>query len=76
MSQTKNYDFYFKASSVLTKWLPRTGAGLLNETVPAVMSNRFIIRRHFNQDMTRLKKIAHFHKILVIADLNIGDAVN
>ena len=76
MDKNNKYEAYFAAASVLTNHCPHLGAKFLNQAVPLILSNRFIIHKNMKKNLNILKNIRKFEKILVISDLNIGDAVN
>ncbi len=75
-SEKKFYNFFFHASSRLTDFSPDIGARFLNELTGTVYANPFLIRRHLQNDRRIIQSIKRFDRILVIADLNIGDAIN
>lgn len=76
MDKNGKYEAYFAAASVLTNYCPHLGAKFLDQAVPLILSNRLIIHKNMKKNLQVLKKIEKFKKILVISDLNIGDAVN
>jgi len=76
MNQKKLYKALFRASSLLTDWFPRTGAWLLNATISGLLGNNFLINNSLKENIDRLKQVKEFRRILVIGDLNIGDAIN
>jgi ADP-heptose:LPS heptosyltransferase len=76
MNQKKLYNPLFRASSLLTDWFPRTGAWLLNATITGLLGNKFLINKFLKDNIDRLKQVKEFRRILVIGDLNIGDAIN
>ena len=66
----------FSTANYITNWLPNSGAWLLNKIVPLLLSNKLLLNKNFIKYLHRLKSIESFDKILVIGDLNIGDAIN
>ena len=66
----------FKISNVLTNLFPHAGAWLLNMTVSNLLGNEYLLKVNFYKAINRLEKINNFKKILVVGDLNIGDAIN
>jgi ADP-heptose:LPS heptosyltransferase len=76
MNQKKPYKPLFKTSSLLTDCFPRTGAWLLNATVTGLLGNQFLINNCLKENIDHLKQIKEFSRILVVGDLNIGDAIN
>jgi len=76
MADQPKYHFYFSMSSKLTNCFPRLGARFLNQLVPLFLGNCLIIQNNTRKNLDILRKVRPFQKILVISDLNIGDAVN
>lgn len=74
--QETPYRTLFHTFSFLTDRLPHFGAWSLNGIIFRLVGNQFVIRNCLRKNIERLKMIKHFGSILVIADLNIGDAVN
>jgi ADP-heptose:LPS heptosyltransferase len=72
----KPYKTFFRISSLLTDCFPRTGAWLLNKTITSLVGNRLMIHNFLRKNISQLKEIKEFRRILVIGDLNIGDAIN
>lgn len=76
MSKENKYKTYFAIASTLTDYFPCTGAKMLNKSIPVLLSNWFVIHKNLQKNIKILRKIQKFENILVISDLNIGDAVN
>jgi ADP-heptose:LPS heptosyltransferase len=76
METKKPFAKLFGLSSRLTDKFPRAGAWFLDRTVTAAFGNRYFRRVVFRRDVERLRYIREFSSILLIGDLNIGDAVN
>jgi ADP-heptose:LPS heptosyltransferase len=76
MRQKKPYKTFFRTSSLLTDFSPRMGAWLLNKTIASLVGNRLMLNNFLRKNISQLKQIEEFRKILVIGDLNIGDAIN
>jgi ADP-heptose:LPS heptosyltransferase len=72
----KPYKTFFRISSLLTDCFPHTGAWLLNKTITSLVGNRLMIHNFLRKNISQLKEIKEFRRILVIGDLNIGDAIN
>ena len=71
------YEEFFHFASVLTERFPRSGARLLDELTSAVIGGKmFSTSEHF-LNMHAIKKLSHsgVDNVLVISDLNIGDAL-
>ena len=70
------YRVLFQAFSLLTDRFPHFGAWSLNAMIFRLFGNQFVIKNCLRKNIERLKRIENFGRILVIGDLNIGDAVN
>ncbi len=66
----------FSTANSITNWFPNSGAWLLDKMVPLLLSNKLILNKNLIKYLHRLRSVASFNKILVIGDLNIGDAIN
>jgi ADP-heptose:LPS heptosyltransferase len=76
MIKKKPYKTFFRISSLLTDFSPRMGAWLLNTMITGLLGNQFLIKIGQQKNIYRLKQLKEFRRILVIGDLNIGDAIN
>jgi heptosyltransferase-2 len=76
VSQAKLYRVPFQTMSILTDRFPRAGARLLNAMTSCLLGNQFVINACLRRNVRRLKQVEEFRRILVIGDLNIGDAIN
>jgi ADP-heptose:LPS heptosyltransferase len=76
MRKKMPYKTFFRTSSLLTDFSPRMGAWLLNTMITGLLGNQFLVKLELQKDIYRLKQIEEFRRILVIGDLNIGDAIN
>lgn len=76
ISQERFYKVLFQTLSLLTDRFPPFGALFLNTITASLLGNQFVIKRSLRKNIERLKRIENFHRILVIGDLNIGDAIN
>jgi ADP-heptose:LPS heptosyltransferase len=70
------YRVLFQTFSLLTDRFPHFGARSLNATIFRLVGNQFVIKNGLRKNTERLKRMKNFGSILVIGDLNIGDAVN
>lgn len=66
----------FHIASRLTDLMPVTGARMLDSLLFATAGSRRLTQHYYRQDLHRLRRVKQFGQILVISDLNIGDAVN
>ncbi|MEJ2637320.1 MAG: glycosyltransferase family 9 protein [Calditrichia bacterium] len=76
MEQKLFYKSFFHFSSFLTDHSPRFGKWALDLATSSLYGNPQLIKMSFRLNGRRLQKIKRFENILVIGDLNIGDAVN
>jgi ADP-heptose:LPS heptosyltransferase len=76
MYQNTLYNKLFLMSSRLTERFPRLGAWLLNLIFLGLLGNQFFIDNCLARDIERLNNTNEFKRILIIGDMNIGDAVN
>jgi heptosyltransferase-2 len=70
------YRILFQTFSLLTDRFPPLGAWSLNAIIFRLAGNRYATKECMRRNIERLKRIEDFSRILVIGDLNIGDAVN
>ncbi len=66
---------FFQASSRLTDHFPRYGARALNTLVGAAVGNPLLLAHEAAGARAALHRAAALDRLLVVADLNIGDAV-
>jgi ADP-heptose:LPS heptosyltransferase len=76
MSQERLYKALFQTMSVLTDRFPRAGARFLNAVTTRLLGNQFVAKACLRKNVNRLKRVKEFRRILVIGDMNIGDAIN
>jgi ADP-heptose:LPS heptosyltransferase len=76
MNQERLYKLLFQTSSLLTDRFPSVGTRFLNMIIAWSFGNQFVINACLRNNINRLKRVKEFRRILVIGDLNIGDAVN
>jgi len=75
VNKIKLYKFLFKLSSIITDHFPNKGSRVLDILVINLLGNR-VLKKYFDKrSQSGLKKVKGFQKFLVVADLNIGDAV-
>ena len=72
---TMNYSCFFRAACFITTLFPQKGSRFL-DSFAALITNPYFIMKNYNADLTVLKRVKKFKKILLIGDLNIGDAIN
>jgi ADP-heptose:LPS heptosyltransferase len=66
---------FFGLSSVLTTRFPRLGATILDSTVVPLVGNPLLTWHARRHNLRLLKNVREFRRILVLADVHIGDAV-
>jgi len=67
---------FFKLTSIVTDRFPNAGAKVLNLFSFWLMGNAMLMNINRKSMVKKLRSIEKPEKILVVADLNIGDAVN
>jgi ADP-heptose:LPS heptosyltransferase len=70
-----SHTWLFRASSALTDRFPQAGAQLLDTLVHASAGNGLLHARELARAQATLARVRRFRRLLVVADLNIGDAV-
>ncbi|MGC8594415.1 MAG: glycosyltransferase family 9 protein [Candidatus Kryptoniota bacterium] len=77
MDRESLYKEFFHAASLVTEYFPRSGARLLDELTAAVIGGKMLSRSEHFINMHAIKRLSYstITRILVISDLNIGDAV-
>ncbi len=69
------HTWFFRASSALTDRFPQAGAQLLDAFVSASAGNALLQSRELARAQATMARVRRFDRVLVVADLNIGDAV-
>ncbi len=67
---------FFGISSVLTDKYPQVGSFMLDKSIELSIGNKTLLQYLINCAQKQLSEIDKYDKILVIGDLNIGDAIN
>lgn len=77
MDRESLYKEFFHAASLITDYFPKTGARLLNEITASTVGGKIFSLPTYFFNAHVLKRLSHsrFEKVLVISDLNIGDAI-
>jgi ADP-heptose:LPS heptosyltransferase len=65
----------FRLTSALTTWSPKAGARFLDAVLSHTVGSRPVANHFFRRNLAIVRGVAHFDRILVIADIHIGDAV-
>ena len=69
-------NLFFKASSTLTDKYPKAGSYVLDKSIGFSVGSKILLRHEIKKCIKQLETIDKFDKILVVGDLNIGDALN
>jgi ADP-heptose:LPS heptosyltransferase len=67
---------FFKASSTLTDKYPKAGSYVLDKSIGFSVGSKILLRHEIKKCIRQLETINKFDKMLVVGDLNIGDALN
>lgn len=75
MDKEKEFKKFFQFTSLVTDVFPRHGARVLDLAVRTFLGNVFVLKTTEHQARKQLRKVTEISRILVAADLNIGDAI-
>lgn len=75
MDRETQFKRFFQFASLVTDVFPRRGARILDITVRNLLGNVLVFRAVEHQARKQFNRVKKFNKILVAADLNIGDAI-
>ena len=75
MDKTGLYNHFFRAASSFTDIFPRAGANVLDRTVLPIAGSDLLAWAKVRDARRIVGNIDTFDKILVVSDLNIGDAL-
>ena len=73
--QTTHRSIY-KITTIITDINPAAGSHIVNILTNAILCNPYNLAYRMKMSISRLQKLESINRILVICDLNIGDAVN
>ncbi len=65
----------FRLTSVLTTWSPTAGARFLDGLLTHTLGTRPVADYFSNRNLATVRRVLQFDRILVVADIHIGDAV-
>lgn len=68
-------DSFFRFTSRFTHWFPRRGARVLDGLFYPILGNEMLVRYFQGKNQRTLRDIPSFQRLLVIADIHIGDAI-
>lgn len=66
---------FFHLTSVLTDWFPKGGAWLFDRALLPFLGNPALVRYVFGQNLKIVRGVKEFKKLLVVADIHIGDSI-
>ena len=75
MNKEAQFKRFFNLSSIITNHFPKLGAEFLNAVVKYSLGNYFLLQYLKRDSHLKIKSRNKLEKILVTADLNIGDAI-
>ncbi len=75
MDKETQFKRFFQFASLVTDVFPRRGAKVLDIAVSNLLGNILVLRAVEHQARRQFKRTKKLEKILVAADLNIGDAI-
>jgi ADP-heptose:LPS heptosyltransferase len=75
MDKEKEFKKLFQFTSLVTDVFPRNGARVLDLAVRSLLGNTLVLKAVEHQARRALRKTVRLERILIAADLNIGDAV-
>ena len=75
MNKETQFRKFFKLTSLLTDFYPRSGAHLLDLLLSVVVGNKLLLNMLEAKSKQSVKKAKGLYKFLAVADLNIGDAI-
>jgi heptosyltransferase-2 len=76
MNKEVLYKRLFRLTSILTDYFPKSGAWILDFIIGNILGNKILFKLLTLQVERRIKKVKSFNRFLLVADLNIGDAIN
>jgi ADP-heptose:LPS heptosyltransferase len=76
MNKEALYAQIFRLTSVITDYFPKTGARFLDILIRNIVGNKILFKLLSLQAKRQIEKVKIFNRFLVVADLNIGDAIN
>ena len=75
MNKEVQHKYFFHLTSTITDYFPNAGSRLLDFTIGNIIGNKVLSKFLSLQAKHRLEKVKKFKRFLVVADLNIGDAI-
>ncbi|MGE5344046.1 MAG: glycosyltransferase family 9 protein [Candidatus Omnitrophota bacterium] len=75
MDNNKKQELLFYGSNRLTRFFPRAGARLLDLLIPPILSSRWLSILFRQHNLSVVRSIPSFKRLLILPDIHIGDAV-
>ncbi len=75
MNKEVQHKNLFHLTSLVTDYFPIRGAQMLDVFFKNLLGNKLLIKSFYLQSKHRVSKAKKFNRFLVVADLNIGDAI-
>lgn len=75
MDKKIQYKYIFHLTSIVTNIFPSSGAKILDVVFKNLLGNKVLLFFVNNHAVRQIRKAKEFRRILVVSDLNIGDAI-
>lgn len=75
MDKRIQYKYFFRLTSIVTEILPSSGAKILDVVFKNLLGNKVLLLFLNNLAAGQISRVKEFKRILVVSDLNIGDAI-
>ncbi len=75
MDKEVQYKKLFRLSGKITDIFPKSGSRFLDALIINILGNKILYNLFLSKSKSTIAKVKQFNKILVVGDLNIGDAV-
>ncbi len=75
MNRIAQYERIFRSTSFITDFFPEKGGRIVDSLFHTVLGNNLLLKYFKLQIKREIKKVKSFNRFLVLADLNIGDAI-
>jgi len=75
MNKEAQYKNLFHLTSIVTDFSPVAGARVLDVFFKNLLGNKLLVKSFSLQSQRKIERVKKFSRFLVVADLNIGDAI-
>ncbi len=75
MNKEVQYKKLFRLSGMITDVFPNAGSKFLDAAIINILGNKFLLKYFLQKSKSTIANVKAFDKILVVGDLNIGDAI-